>query len=155
MTLKNAAVLREITLDHGDPQPERKNRTRWSSLFTMLKKYLILKDHIKAVTKFPTSVTDLIPSDAEEEKILKLFEYLKYFESVSKSLQASGTERKSLADARALFNELCKHFDRINDPDIDTNLQHLRKNGAIVNNPNFENGIVKIQNGNEDSLTRD
>ena len=24
-----------------------------------------------------------------------------------------------------------------------------------MNNPNFEEGIVKIQNGNEDSLTRD
>ena len=45
------------------------------------------------------------------------------------------------------------HFDAIDDPDIDSSLSHLRKNGAIVNSPNFENGIVKIQCGNEGSLS--
>jgi hypothetical protein len=31
-------------------------------------------------------------------------------------------------------------------------LQHLQNSGAIVNNPNFENGIVKPQNVDEDIL---
>jgi len=45
------------------------------------------------------------------------------------------------------------YIDAIDDPDIDSSLSHLRKNGAIVNSPHFENGIVKIQCGNEGSLS--
>jgi hypothetical protein len=152
-TLKNASLLRSKTLDLGDPKPQRKNKTRWSSIFSMLLKWQTLRDPINEVEGFPATVTEKIPSDEEHERIVTLIEYLKVFESVSKALQCGGTDRKSLADARALFDGLCAHFDTIDDPDIDTSLQHLRKGAGIVNNPHFENGIVKIQIGNEQSLT--
>ena len=44
-------------------------------------------------------------------------------------------------------------FDAIDDNNIDKSLKQIRKNGAIVNNPHFENGIVKIQGGQESILS--
>ena len=70
------------------------------------------------------------------------------FESVSKGLQFSGKQRVNRYAARNLFDDL------LNDYETDERqLPHLHKNGAIVNNRHFENGIVKIQGGIEHELS--
>jgi hypothetical protein len=71
---------------------------------------------------------------------------LKKFESVSKRLQGGGDKRVSVYGVRALFDKLIADFP-------DKSLAHLRKNAAIVNNIEFENGIVKLQGGKESELT--
>jgi hypothetical protein len=58
----------------------------------------MLRDPINDVEGFPVTVTEKIPSDEEHERIVKLIDYLKVFESVSKALPCGGTDRKSLAD---------------------------------------------------------
>jgi hypothetical protein len=72
-------------------------------------------------------------------------------------LQSGGTERKTLADARVLFDGLIKYVEEIdpNDPFYGASIDHLKTNHEIVNNPDFENGIIKIQNGQEAALTRE
>ena len=118
----------------------------------MLLKWKILENPIREVEDFPPTVLELIPAHEEHTTILKLIDYLSDFESVSKALQGSGTERKSKYDVRVLFDAICAKFDEVNDNNIDKSLKHIRRSGAIVNNPYFENGIVKIQGNLESTM---
>jgi hypothetical protein len=52
-----------------------------------------------------------------------------------------------LCDVRAIFDGLISDFERHANVELRKPLNHLRKNAAIVNNPDFENGIVNIQLG--------
>ena len=94
--LKKSAVLRTKT----PVRPVLQNDTRWSSSFEMLSRYFELKPFID------THDRDLLPlslSPGEEHELKFLYEMLKDFESVSKSLQQDGLE---FHDARLLFNSL-------------------------------------------------
>jgi hypothetical protein len=50
--------------------------------------------------------------------------------------------------ARCLFDQLLSAF-----PDHRSQLHHLKADDTIVNNPHFENGLVKIQCGREGELS--
>jgi hypothetical protein len=45
-------------------------------------------------------------------------------------------------------------FDKLLDDFGHYPLSQLKTNSALVNNPSFENGVIKIQSGNEDRMTR-
>ena len=73
---------------------------------------------------------------------------LSQFESVSKALQGGGDSTLTLYEARRLFDTLLTDFGG------DYPLSQLRKDSDLVNDPAFENGIIKIQSGEESLLTR-
>ena len=152
-TIKNSAKLRSKT----DVTPQRMNKTRWSSKFNLALQWTLLREAIGQIDSFSDHVLNLIPTAGEHQYILTLLTHLKIFESVSKALQSGGTERKTLADARVLFDGLIKYVEEIdrNDPFYGASIDHLKTNHEIVNNPDFENGIIKIQNGQENALTRE
>jgi len=144
VTLKNAVLLRTQT----PLLPERRNRTRWYSIFNMLLKWLRIRNAVAAVQHFPVAVLNLIPTANENAAIQHLVEILKKFESVSKVLQRGGDRRVSVFIVRALFDKLISDFPS-------TPLTHIQKNADIIENKAFENGICKIQGGIEQSLTRE
>jgi hypothetical protein len=80
VTLKNAVLLRAQTR----LLPERRNRTRWYSIFNMLLKWLRIRNAVAAIQHFPVAVLNLIPTANENAAIQHLVEILKKFESVSK-----------------------------------------------------------------------
>jgi hypothetical protein len=115
----------------------------------MLIRYLQLRGPISEVRQWPTSVMEKIPTPAEHQAIQLLVDDLKKFKSVSKKLQSGGTETVDLSKARALFAALVKDFG------IKYPLSHIRETSNIINNSDFENGVIKILEKRESLLTED
>jgi hypothetical protein len=78
---------------------------------------------------------------------MELLEDLRKFESVSQMLQNRSQDRPMLCDVRTLFDNLLEDFG----PKYQ--LKHLKKASDIIENKDFENGIVKIQEHEELNLT--
>lgn len=144
-TLKNASLLRSKT----QLCAERKNATRWWSIYKMLQKWINLKEYILQVESFPESVLDKIPTAAEQPQIAQLIASLADFESVAKSFQFSGDKQPNQEDARVLFDSLLAAYPA----KADALRPYLAADAPIVNNPDFENALVKIQGGKESELT--
>jgi len=70
---------------------------------------------------------------------------LDYFHSTTTAIQGADI---NLADARALFGALLTEFNE------EASLSHLLPSHSIVCNQNFENGLVKIINKEENLLTQ-
>jgi hypothetical protein len=103
---------------------------------------------ITAVTNWPPGVVALMPTRQDVDRIETLIVALELFDNISKEIQTkAGTERQRLCDVRAMFDGLISDFERHANVELRKPLNHLRKNAAIVNNPDFENGIVNIQLG--------
>ena len=80
----------------------------------------------------------LIPSAAKKYKLDELRYLLLQINEVNLELQKSDSIKINLAYIRDLFDgliELCPSL-----------ASHLAKDAAVVANPSFESGIVKIQN---------
>ena len=141
-TLKNSSLLRTKT----NLKAERRNKTRWSSLYQMIRKWLKIKDKVAAVEEWPDEVLDLIPDATENRKLAEYMQKLKHFESVSKKLQGSGEKRMTVFGAREILDQL------IRDHGEEFPLTAVKKDAAIIQNKYFENAIYKIQAGLEGSM---
>jgi len=150
-TIKNAALLRRQTR----LLPERHNATRWLSIFHMLKKWIKIHGPVGAVRGFPPAVTSKIPTAVEHEDITHLVEHLQKFESITLEMQLGGTERCSLEEERAFFDDIINKIENIppDDKFAGAVLYHLHTDSDIINNPDFESGIIKIQSGREHLLS--
>ena len=143
-TLKNASLLRSKT----DKDPTRRNDTRWGSILKMLLKWFQLREAVSQVAAWPQSVVEKIPTATENQALQSLVSNLKKFESVSKTLQGAGPNRLDLLQVRTLFDKLIADFGELYP------LTHIRRDASIINNPDFENGILKILDGREAAMTR-
>ena len=142
-TLKNSSLLRAKT----PLLPQRKNAIRWASLFNMLVKWKRIREFVMAIDEFPADTVAKIPTSAENSRLSILLDELKCFESVSKALQGGGLNTLTLYEARKMFDKLLDDFGQYP-------LSQLKANSVLVNNPPFENGVIKIQSGNEDRMSR-
>ena len=108
-----------------------RNDTRWSSKFEMLSRYFELKGF------FDHTDTDLavhILSASEERELhKKIFDELKYFDLVSRVLQAKDSNK---LQSRVLFDEFC-----INYPEFEHYLG--RTASGIMHSPVFERAMYK------------
>lgn len=134
-TLKNSALLRPLTT----LRPERKNATRWYSLFHMLVKWKRIREFVLAIENFEAKTVELIPSHAEHAALNALHLVLRDFESVSQVLQRAGDETLTLYQSRLLFNKLLLTYGDLYE------LSQLKPDSELVCSPDFENGIIKIQ----------
>ncbi len=141
--LKNSSFLRVET----DLLPERKNATRWSSMSSMLLKSTQICEAVSKIYWIDVSVLPLIVNPTDNAKINALIDDLKKREGISKILQTGGTQQMDLYECRALFKGL---IDSLGDK---YSLSHIKVSSSVVNNPHFEDGIVKIQGGSESDLT--
>jgi hypothetical protein len=129
-TLNNGVRLRTMT----KLTPILFNATRWSSYYSMLKRFMLLKGFL---ADFPAAeFRGLLPSLQQEHELTELLEHLKTFESVTKALQR---EAISMADVRTLFDELVDEYPGMK--------HHLAVDAAIVHSPSFEKAVVKVQRG--------
>ena len=132
-TIKQAAKLRRVTT----LGPIKRNVTRWSSTFSMLKRFFELEEHLDTRD---TELIPFIPSRREEQDLRNIMSDLKVFESVTKKLQEADI---NLLIQRKLFDALISKYPQ--------NREYLGSACLIVHSPKFESGICKIiQGGNED-----
>ncbi len=141
-TLKNSSLLRTKT----NLKAERRNKTRWSSLYMMIRKWLKIKESVAAVEEWSDDVLDLIPDATENRKLSEYLQKLKHFESVSKKLQGSGEKRLTVFGAREILDQL------IRDHGEEFPLTAVKRDAGIIQNRYFENAIYKIQAGLEGSM---
>ncbi|KAG3170611.1 hypothetical protein PC128_g18919 [Phytophthora cactorum] len=88
-------------------------------------------------------LAEYLPSPAGNRTLRKLLEDLKKIESVSKELQSKSV---SIADVRSYFDALIELW-----PEFAT---YLGPRAAIVQNPHFEAGCVKVQHGRRTATRR-
>jgi len=139
-TMKNRYKLQV----HTNVRPELENDTRWMSGLAMLISFDKLYPILPNCGLKPKTLA-LIPSAAKKYKLDKLQKLLLQINEVNLELQKSDSIKINLAYIRDLFDgliELCPSL-----------ASHLAKDAAVVANPAFESGIVKIQNQKENRMT--
>ena len=95
-TLKKSGKLRKKT----DLRPKIRNDTRWSSTYSMLKRYFELQNCLDLADR---DTADLLPGPSENFKLRECLEHLQKFESVSKKLQKTTCTKKNRAFFLTLF----------------------------------------------------
>ncbi|KAJ8556763.1 hypothetical protein ON010_g9202 [Phytophthora cinnamomi] len=115
--------------------------TRWSSTFSMLKRYFRLREFISADDEEPS---DFLPSRSAHRKLEALLSSLRDVESVSMHLQSDGL---TLLDARVLFDELLKSHPSFT--------KYLTTDADIVHSAVFEQAAVKVLDDHATLLTDD
>lgn len=133
-TIKNAAKLRELT-HLGATGPIE---TRWSGKFEMLRRYFRIEEHIKALEDFDGDV----PSRSQIRILQEAMTHFSRFQSITVNLQA---DEITLSQVRFYFESICEDY-----PDM---LTHLSPTANIVQSPIFEQGLCKILDGREQSLS--
>ena len=131
-----ASKLRKFT----DLRAKTKNVTRWSSTYKMLLRYTEIKSHLHALQLL--ELEPLIPTLVEDKRIEGLVKILADLNSVTVVLQSNAT---NLAMVRDLFDEIITVYS--------STKNRLSANAAIVQCPQFESAIVKIQNDEVSRLT--
>ena len=133
--LKQAGKLRTKT----HLEPVKRNVTRWSSTFAMLKRFFELKPFLDESDE---ELAQHIPSGREMIELQKLLDDMAQFESITKKLQESTI---SLSDVRSLFDTVIESYPTMN--------YYLADDAQIVHCPEFESGIVTLIDGNVDELS--
>eukprot|EP00171_Calliarthron_tuberculosum_P021796 IDg21796t1 len=106
--------------------------TRWSSTAAMMERYQQIKGFLPELGI--EEIIDLMPAAREERALEKLLEKFKDFDSVTKTLQRDNI---SCSEVRALFDGMIDAYP--------STKARLSANAKIVHSPNFESGLVKIQ----------
>ena len=70
-----------------------------------------------------------------------------------RALQSGGTGRKALAQSALRFEGWIHDFSRHPIEEFRTTLPQLESDAPIINNPDFENFIIKFQDDLESQLT--
>jgi hypothetical protein len=138
LNIKIAGALRRKT----DLKPVIRNVTRWSSTYSMIKRFLKLKDVLASLNH--PEVNEHLPDGRNVNSLEALEKNLKVFESVTKALQNPSI---NLAQVRLLFEKISVKYPTIQ--------RRLCTDAALVFCKDFENGIVKIIDGKEEHLTEE
>jgi hypothetical protein len=137
-TIKGRAFLKKNNL----PNAKIKNDTRWSSVFEMIRRYLDLVQPMSQCSDIPADIVALLLSPGENLQVGEIFKDLENFESVTKFLQL---RTATMSEVRTLFDQLIADY-----PFFES---LIGKNASIIKYPDFENALVKLQNGNFCDLT--
>ncbi|RLN97235.1 hypothetical protein BBJ28_00007146 [Nothophytophthora sp. Chile5] len=130
--LKAAGALRDLT----PLTPIKRNVTRWSSTHKMLERFLRIEVSARQLDDIdPFRRSDL-------EWIKEVMSALTNFKSTMTDLQRKGQHIGAVHDTFGLMTE---DYPELKD--------YLAADAAISHNPLFESAVVKIINGEQDSLT--
>ncbi|XP_036367828.1 uncharacterized protein LOC118767407 [Octopus sinensis] len=140
-SLKLAGKLREKT----PLQPIQRNKTRWTTTYDMIERYIQLKPFLDPFQDDPKLV-DYLLTQLDHNDLQTLKDNLGKLRSVTIALQRTELD---LGDARILFDEILALYP------YEEFKEYLLPSAAIVHSPNFESGAVKILQHAEAELTAD
>lgn len=126
---------------HTPYRPKCANRTRWSSVFDMLLKYVdlrpvVLNLHLK-------DVDELLLEKRDDRCVDDLLIKMRDLDSVTKAVQK---DTASLADIREYFDETIDKYP--------STAAYIAPDAQIVHHKDFESAIVKLQSTRSSPLTR-
>eukprot|EP00171_Calliarthron_tuberculosum_P002931 IDg2931t1 len=152
--LKNRAMLRNLT----HLAPVTYNETRWSGIKQMLNRFVEIRQDLIAVADMDDATVSIDRGPRFEVRVKKYSKMLTEIDTVTLELQKRGA---TLSDCRYAVNILREVVEegRHDQGSVFFGCRlaskYLAPNASTVTDPHFESGVVKIQNGNEDSLTID
>jgi len=112
--------------------------TRWSSAYDMMERFFTFVDVLDRADRY---YCNLIPSEESVSEMKEVFKQMKVIQSVTKRIQAADV---TMSDVRILFDSLMVKIPSL--------ASHIAADAPIVEEPNFESGLVKIQQHNEANL---
>ncbi|KAF1785869.1 Ribonuclease H-like domain [Phytophthora cactorum] len=127
--IQSICFVKKMANSNTKLRPVLNQATRWSSTFCIVNRYMKLLEFIQVATIW-RSIFRRLQQTAQDR-------------SVSKELQLKSV---SIADVRSYFDALIELW-----PEFAT---YLGPRAAIVHNPHFEAGCVKVQRGESAELTR-
>jgi len=133
-TIKNAAALRLATQLCAVPA----NKTRWSSKFEMLKRYLRIIGDLTDIA----SVAPFLPNAADNLVLKAAVAHLNNFWSVTKNIQA---KEINMLHIREDFDLICTSYPELS--------PYLALGAKLTNDTIFESAVVKILGKNENLLS--
>lgn len=122
------AKLRELT----DLAPVRIIETRWSSVNTLLQRYVKIREHLEKLDI--AELQELLLERREEQNIDTLLDTMKKLNSITLKLQRDDV---LIAQVRKLFDIVVKHMPTTN--------SRLDEDAEIVQSVVFESALVKLQ----------
>lgn len=134
--LRSAHTLRHLTL-HAfgkELRAQQMNETRWTSIFTMVERYLRIKTQLEAIPTLAPFC--LVPTEAQMLKDAQV--HLEIFKLVTVEIQAKGMD---LAHCRKQFDTLleCEDYADMS--------KYLAEDAKIIDFQKFESGVRKIMAG--------
>jgi hypothetical protein len=138
-SLKQAGKLRQNTL--LKPKLIRSSNTRWGAKQDMVIRYFKLAPHINWGDR---EILKLMLSPEESHTLEGLQPLMKKMASLTKAVQRDDL---TMADVRHLFDKAME--------DMPGLALKLSRDAAIVKDKDFEQAVVKVQTGQELSLTRE
>ncbi|KAF0717954.1 hypothetical protein AaE_010749, partial [Aphanomyces astaci] len=117
-----------------------RNVTRWSSTYSMLKRYVAIHTYIRLLGD--RNILHLTPTDDQDDEIDALLLVLDELESVTLALQEVAT---SMLDVRNLFDECMLLHSSAS--------KRLASNSAVVGHADFEVAITKILDQSVSSMS--
>lgn len=140
-SLKLAGRLREKT----PLQPLQRNKTRWSSTYDMIERYIQLKPILDTFQNDP-KILDYLLTPREHNDLQILKDNLEKLRSVTIALQRADID---FSDVRILLDEILALYP------YEEFKKYLLPSAAIVHSPNFDSGIVKLLQHAEAELNAD
>jgi hypothetical protein len=134
--LKAAALLRNLTQEaHGCTLAARHhNKTRWTSLFSMVQRYFRIKDQLESVD----SLEEYWLSAARNQKLRDAQEHFKIFWSITEEIQKQDMD---LLHVRRQFDIL------LEEDCYQCMSEYIAEDADFVCSRHFESGCLKIMNG--------
>ena len=133
--VKQAGKLRTKT----PLEPVIRNDTRWSSTHNMLLRFFCIREFLDDTD---IALIHNMPTPLEVNALNIAMEDLKEFESTTILLQ---DEKRTMSEVRAIFDAMLSKY-----PEME---RHISEAGNIVHSPNFETGLVKLQNEEWEDLS--
>ena len=150
--LRSSAIGRNTT----ELEPIMKNETRWSGKHSMLKRFSEIRDPLmKACDDAGLDITS-IGNEAFSVKVKKYERMLHPINIATKELQSNGA---TVAKCRDILDSIIEAVDCEknirNSPLYGCKLdgKYIAHDSSIIQYPDFERGVTKIQNGATNSLT--
>lgn len=133
MTTLKSAKLRGRLSQMTEMAPITHNVTRWSSKFTMLKRWFLIKDVVQIIqTENPSKKLSLSADETDSASIL--FTDMEVINSVTVEMQRNDI---TLRECRKLLASLIQKYPIMS--------EHISDSAKIIKHPIFERAIFKVQ----------
>lgn len=139
---KNITKLRKLT----SLSPITRNDIRFNGIADGIRRYFELKEHLEKIAETDAELAKVMLTPTEAQQLNAVWTtVLKDISETTVFIQKR-IRHLNLAEVRAIFDALIKHHSVLRGTQIDPSHK-------IVDNPDLENGIIKILNKREHEMT--
>ena len=150
--LKNAAILRNLTYF----RPVIPNATGWTGKSSTFTRYVRMKDDLSVASTDEHATIPIDRSSQFNTEVAKSASMIGELEKVTNKMQLRGTKlsncRRDITELqRGITKAVRKPFWKLHNCKLGD--EYIRPHSHLTTDPDFESGIVKLQDGEANQLT--